>query len=116
MNELKEIALLLDGLSINRTGYKITEAVKTYEGWQIVGRSYRKEGDNYTAEERVSLYGLVNRMVDIYDGQAKWDILQVKVFPLENGVVEFNLTLRKVKNEKEDGSDTEEHMEAEELS
>lgn len=113
MNELREIVLLLDGLSIDRTGYEVTTAYKKDGYWKIEGNSYQKEGGNYSEEEQVDLCGLVNRITDRYGtSHVKWDIFEVRVDPLENGVSRFYMLLRKVENEEKDSSDTEEDMES----
>ena len=74
-------------------------------------KAYKKEGENYTSESNVSMLTLVDRIENRYVTHSYWWKV-VKIEELIPG--NFALTIKKVADEKEDSSDKEEHVEAEE--
>lgn len=112
MNDLKDLVITVDGYSVDKTGFEITEAYKGEEGfWNIAVQAYKKEGENNTSESNVSMLTLVDRIENKYGTyNNKWAV--VKAEELTPG--SFELTVKKVTDEKEDSSDEEEHVEAEE--
>ena len=115
MNDLKDLVIALDGYSVDKTGFEITSAYKesgeSGDFWSLSVKAYKKEGENYTSESNVSMLTLVDRIESKYGKyDYKWAV--VKVQELTTG--SFELTVKKVTDEKEDSSDEEEHVEAEE--
>ena len=115
MNDLKDLVIALDGYSVDKTGFEITSAYKesgeSGDFWSLSVKAYKKEGENYTSESNVSMLTLVDRIESKYGKyDYKWAV--VKVQELTTG--SFELTVKKVEDEKEDSSDEEEHVEAEE--
>ena len=112
MNDLKDLVIALDGYSVDKTGFEITSAYKeSGDFWSLSVKAYKKEGENYTSESNVSMLTLVDRIESKYGKyDYKWAV--VKVQELTTG--SFELTVKKVTDEKEDNSDEEEHVEAEE--
>ena len=115
MNDLKDLVIALDGYSVDKTGFEITSAYKesgeSGDFWSLSIKAYKKEGENYTSESNVSMLTLVDRIESKYGKyDYKWAV--VKVQELTTG--SFELTVKKVEDEKEDSSDEEEHVEAEE--
>ena len=112
MNDLKDLAIAVDGYSFDKTGFEIIEVYKGKEGfWNLSVKAYKKEGENYTSESNVSMLTLVDRIENKYvTNNNKWAV--VKAEELTPG--SFELTVKKVTDEKEDSSDKEEHVEAEE--
>ena len=114
MNDLRDLVIAVDGYSVDKTGFEITSAYKesreSGDFWNLSVKAYKKEGENYTSESNVSMLTLVDRIESkygIYD--YKWVV--VKVQELTTG--SFELTVKKVTDEKEDNSDEEEHVEDE---
>ena len=115
MNDLKDLVVTVDGYSVDKTGFEITSAYKesgeSGDFWSLSVKAYKKEGENYTSESDVSMLTLVDRIESKYGKyDYKWAV--VKVQELTTG--SFELTVKKVEDEKEDSSDEEEHVEAEE--
>ena len=115
MNDLKDLVMALDGYSVDKTGFEITSAYKesgeSGDFWSLSIKAYKKEGENYTSESNVSMLTLVDRIESKYGKyDYKWAV--VKVQELTTG--SFELIVKKMKNEKKDSSDKEEHVEAEE--
>lgn len=113
MNELMEIVEILDGYTIEKVGYSLTEAKKEFNGWHLRGVSYIKETEG--ALLRTDKPDIADMMNRISFRGGKWKVSAMTFSEVPKGMV-FDMLLRKVENEEEDGSDTEEHMEAEELS
>ena len=114
MNDLKDLVIALDGYSVDKTGFEITSAYKesgeSGDFWSLSVKAYKKEGENYTSESNVSMLTLVDRIESKYGKyDYKWAV--VKVQELTTG--SFELTVKKVTDEKEDSSDEEEHVEDE---
>lgn len=112
MNDLKDLVIAVDGYSFDKTGFEIKEVYKGKEGfWNLSVKAYKKEGENCTSESNVSMLTLVDR-IDNKCGthNNKWTV--VKAEEITPG--SFELTVKKVTDEKEDSSDEEEHVEAEE--
>ena len=115
MNDLRDLVIAVDGYSVDKTGFEITSAYKesgeSGDFWSLSVKAYKKEGENYTSESDVSMLTLVDRIESKYGKyDYKWAV--VKVQELTTG--SFELTVKKVEDEKEDSSDEEEHVEAEE--
>ena len=115
MNDLKDLVITVDGYSIDKTGFEITSAYKesgeSGDFWSLSVKAYKKECENYTSESNVSMLTLVDRIESKYGKyDYKWAV--VKVQELTTG--SFELTVKKVTDEKTDSSDKEEHVEAEE--
>ena len=115
MNDLKDLVIALDGYSVDKTGFEITSAYKesgeSGDFWSLSVKAYKKEGENYTSESNVSMLTLVDRIENRYVTHSYWRKV-VKIEELIPG--NFALTIKKVEDEKEDSSDEEEHVEAEE--
>ena len=120
MNDLKDLVIALDGYSVDKTGFEITSAYKesgeSGDFWSLSVKAYKKECENYTSESNVSMLTLVDRIENRY-GTHSYDTHSygwavVKVQELTTG--SFELTVKKVTDEKKDSSDEEEHVEAEE--
>lgn len=95
MNELKEIAELLDGYTIEKVGYKITSAGEKPEGWLLRGVSYIKETEEAllgTDEPDVA-----DIVVRLSDRGGKWIVSKLIVWKSPKGIV-FKMLLRR-KNE-----------------
>ena len=114
MNDLKDLVIAMDGFSVDKTGFEITEAYKGEEGfWNLSVKAYKKEGEDYTSESTVSLFKLVDRIENkcfLYGtNNNKWTVVKAEELAPGN----FELTVKKVTDEKEDSSDEEEHVEDE---
>ena len=113
MNDLKDLVITVDGYSIDKTGFEIIEAYKgSSDSWRLVVKAYKKEGKDFSSESDVSMLTLVDRIENRYVTHSYWRKV-VKIEELIPG--NFALTIKKVEDEKEDRSDKEEHVEAEEL-
>ena len=114
MNDLRDLVIAVDGYSVDKTGFEITSAYKesgeSGDFWSLSVKAYKKEGEDYTSESDVSMLTLVDRIESKYGKyDYKWAV--VKVQELTTG--SFELTVKKVTDEKEDSSDEEEHVEDE---
>ena len=115
MNDLKDLVIAMDGYSCDKTGFEITEAYKGEEGfWNLSVKAYKKEGEDYTSESNVSMLILVDRIENKYcylygTNNNKWTVVKAEELAPGN----FELTVKKVTDEKEDSSDEEEHVEDE---
>lgn len=112
MNDLKDLVITVDGYSIDKTGFEITEAYKgSSDSWRLVVKAYKKEGKDFSSESDVSMLTLVDRIENKYGIHSCCrKVVKVEEFIPGN----FALTIKKVEDEKEDSSDEEEHVEAEE--
>ena len=112
MNDLKDLVIALDGYSVDKTGFDITEAHKgSGDFWRLAVKAYKKEGKDFSSESNVSVYTLVDRIENRYVTHSYWRKV-VKIEEITPG--SFELTVKKETDEKEDSSDKEEHVEAEE--
>lgn len=112
MNDLKDLVSAVDGYSFDKTGFEITEAHKGKgDYWSLSVQSYKKEDKDFSSESNVSVLTLVDRIENNYGTHKnKWTVVKVEELAPES----FELTVKKVTDEKEDSSDEEEHVEAEE--
>lgn len=112
MNDLKDLVIAVDGYSVDKTGFEITEAYKgSSDSWRLVVKAYKKEGENFSSESDVSMLTLVDRIENRYGTHnTKWTVVKAEEITLGS----FELIVKKVTDEKEDSSDEEEHVEAEE--
>ena len=111
MNDLKDLVIAMDGYSFDKTGFEITEAYRVKEdSWRLAIKAYKKEGENYTSESNVSMFTLVDRIENKHVTNNN-NCAVVKAEELTPG--SFELTVKKVTDEKEDSSDEEEHVEDE---
>ena len=111
MNDLRDLVIAVDGYSFDKTGFEITEAYKGKEGfWNLSVQSYKKEDKDRTCESKVSLLSIIDRIEGKYDIHSyKWTVVKAEELAPGN----FELTVKKVTDEKEDSSDEEEHVEDE---
>ena len=112
MNDLRDLVVTVDGYSVDKTGFEITEAHKgSGDFWRLAVKAYKKEGKDFSSESDVSMLTLVDRIENKYGTyNNKWAV--VKAEEITPG--SFELMVEKVADEKEDSSDEEEHVEAEE--
>ena len=115
MNDLKDLVIALDGSSIDKTGFEITSAYQEIgesgDFWSLSVKAYTKECENYISESNVSMLTLVDRIENRYGPHSYgWKVVKIEELIPGN----FALTIKKVEDEKEDSSDKEEHVEAEE--
>ena len=112
MNDLRDLVVTVDGYSVDKTGFEITEAHKgSGDFWRLAVKAYKKEGKDFSSESDVSMLTLVDRIENRYGTHScGWKV--VKIEELTPG--SFELMVEKVADEKEDSSDEEEHVEAEE--
>lgn len=111
MNDLRDLVIAVDGYSVDKTGFEITEAHKgNGDFWSLSVKAYKKEDKDFTSESNVSMLTLVDRIESKYGTyDYKWTV--VKAEELTPG--SFALIVKKVTDEKEDSSDEEEHVEDE---
>ena len=111
MNDLRDLVITVDGYSVDKTGFEITEAYKGSDDyWRLVVKAYKKEGKDFSSESDVSMLTLVDRIENRYGTHSSgWKV--VKIEELIHG--NFAFTIKKVEDEKEDSSDEEEHVEDE---
>lgn len=112
MNDLKDLAIKVDGYSLDKTGFSIKSARLEKENlWKLTVEAYSKEGKDFSSESNVSMLTLVERIEDKYSSHKnKWAI--VKIEEITTG--SFELKVKKVTDEKEDNSDKAEQVETEE--
>lgn len=114
MNDLRDLAYILDGFSIENTGFMILEAHKGGDLWSLKVQGYCKELADFTSEDPISTFTLVERIKNKYNSnEKKWKVLKVE--ELEDNM--YNLIVKKYledsKNEKNHDSEGEQ-VEAEE--
>lgn len=107
MNDLRDLVYMLDGFSIENTGFMILEAKKGGDFWSLKVQGYCKELADSTSEDLISTLTLVGRIENKYNtdsSKAKWKVLKVE--ELEDNM--YNLTVKKYredsKNEENNGS------------
>ena len=112
MNDLRDLVITVDGYSVDKTGFEITEAHKgSGDFWRLAVKAYKKEGKDFSSESNVSVYTLVDRIENRYGTHNNmWTV--VKAEEITPG--SFELTVKKATDETKDSSDEEEHPEAEE--
>lgn len=116
MNDLRDLVYLLDGFSIENTGFMILEAHKGGDFWSLKVQGYCKELADSTSEDPISTLTLVERIENKYNtdsSKAKWKVLKVE--ELEDNM--YNLTVKKYREDSknEENNDPEgEKVEAEE--
>ena len=112
MNDLRDLVITVDGYSVDKTGFEITEAHKgSGDFWRLAVKAYKKEGKDFSSESNVSMLTLVDRIENRY-GPHSYGWKVVKIEEITPG--SFELTVKKETDEKKDSSDEEEHVEAEE--
>lgn len=114
MNDLRDLVYILDGFSIENTGFRILEARKGGDFWGLKVQGYCKELADSTSEGPISTLTLVERIENKYNSnEKKWKILKVE--ELEDNM--YNLTVKKCREDSknEENNDPEgEQVEAEE--
>ena len=113
MNDLRDLVYILDGFSIENTGFMVLEAHKGGDFWSLKVQGYCKELADSTSEDPISTLTLVERIENKYNSnEKKWKVLKVE--ELEGNM--YNLTVKKYredsKNEENNGSQ-EKQMETE---
>ena len=114
MNDLRDLVYILDGFSIENTGFMVVEAHKGGDFWSLKVQGYCKELADSTSEDSISTLTLVERIENKYNSsEKKWKVLKVE--ELEDNM--YNLTVKKYledsKNEENHDSEGEQ-VEAEE--
>ena len=104
MNELKELVMALDGLSVDRTGFEVNSAVWKGGQWELTITPYRKEGDGFVSESEAEILTIAERIESKYSiSKDKWKIISYSTF---GGVHLLKVSKeRKAKDEKEDSSE-----------
>ena len=113
MNDLRDLVYILDGFSIENTGFMVLEAHKGGDFWSLKVQGYCKELADSTSEDPISTLTLVERIENKYNSnEKKWKVLKVE--ELEGDM--YDLTVKKYredsKNEENNGSQ-EKQMETE---
>lgn len=106
MNDLRDLVYMLDGFSIENTGFMILEAKKGGDFWSLKVQGYCKELADSTSEDPISTLTLVERIENKYNSnETKWKVLKVE--ELEDNM--YNLTVKKYlednKNEENHNSE-----------
>ena len=116
MNDLRDLVIAVDGSSFDKTGFEITEAYKGKEGfWNLSVKAYKREDKDITFESKIGILTLVDRIENRYGTHSYgthsygWAVLKIE----ELAPGSFELTVKKVTDEKKDSSDEEEHVEDE---
>lgn len=114
MNDLRDLVYILDGFSIENTGFMVLEAHKGGDFWSLKVQGYCKELTDSTSEDPISTLTLVERIENKYNSnEKKWKVLKVE--ELEDNM--YNLTVKKYREDSknEENNDPEgEQVEAEE--
>lgn len=105
MNDLKDLAYRLDGLSIENLGFRILEASNDKCLWHLKIQGYYKKLDD-SSEDTISILPLVERIENKYgSNELKWKVLKAEV--MEDNL--YNLTIMKYlednKNEENHNSE-----------
>ena len=100
MNDLRDLVYMLDGFSIENTGFMILEAkkVEIFGVWSLKVQGYCKELADSTSEDPISTLTLVGRIENKYNtdsSKAKWKVLKVE--ELEDNM--YNLTVKKYRED-----------------
>ena len=114
MNDLRDLVYILDGFSIENTGFMILGAHKGGDFWSLKVQGYCKELADSTSEDPISTLTLVERIENKYNSnEKKWKVLKVE----EQEDNMYNLIVKKYledsKNEENHDSEGEQ-VEAEE--
>ena len=114
MNDLRDLVYILDGFSIENTGFRILEAHKGGDFWSLKVQGYCKELADSTSEDPISTLTLVERLENKYNSnEKKWKVLKVE--ELKDNM--YDLTVKKYREDSknEENNDPEgEQVEAEE--
>ena len=114
MNDLRDLVYILDGFSIENTGFMILEAHKGGDFWSLKAQGYCKELADPISEDTVSTLTLVERIENKYNSnEKKWKVLKVE--ELEDNM--YNLTVKKYRKDSKNGENNNpkgEQVEAEE--
>lgn len=100
MNDLRDLVYILDGFSIENTGFRVVEAYKDEDEdfWSLKVQGYCKELADPTSEDPISTLTLVERIENKYNtdsSKAKWKVLKVE--ELEDNM--YNLTVKKYRED-----------------
>ena len=109
MNELRDLVITVDGYSVDKTGFEITEAHKENgDTWSLTVKAYKRKGEDFFSESSVSMLTLVDRIENKYGTHNnKWTVVKIEEFVPGS----FKLIVKKATDEKEYNSDKEEHVE-----
>ena len=109
MNELRDLVITVDGYSVDKTGFEITEAHKENgDTWSLTVKAYKRKGEDFFSESNVSMLTLVDRIENKYGmHDIKWTVIKAELLMPGS----FELIVKKVTDEKECNSDKEEHVE-----
>lgn len=96
MNDLRDLVYILDGFSIENTGFMILEARKGGDFWGLKVQGYCKELADPASEDPISTLTLVERIENKYNSnEKKWKVLKVE--ELEDNM--YNLTVKKYRED-----------------
>lgn len=114
MNDLKDLAYRLDGLSIENLGFMVLEASNDKCLWHLKVKRYDKKLVDSTSKDTISIISLVERIENNYvSNELKWKVMKAEV--IEDNM--YNLTVMKYlednKNEENHNSE-EKQVEVEE--
>ena len=93
MNDLKDLAYRLDGLSIENLGFRILKAINDKCLWHLKVQGYYKKLDDSISEDTVSILTMVERIENRYGAEELkwWRVLKAEV--MEDNL--YNLTITK---------------------
>ena len=93
MNDLKDLAYRLDGLSIENLGFRILEASNDKCLWHLKVQGYYKKLDDSISEDTVSILTMVERIENRYSANELkwWRVLKAEV--MEDNL--YDLTIMK---------------------
>lgn len=106
MNDLRDLVYILDGFSIENTGFMVLEAHKGGDFWSLKVQGYCKELADSTSEDPISTLTLVERIENkCNSNKKKWKVLKVE--ELEDNM--YDLTVKKYREDSKDEEGTEEN-------
>ena len=114
MNDLRDLVYILDGFSIENTGFRILEAKKGGDFWSLKVQGYCKELADSTSGDPISTLTLVARIENKYNtdsSKAKWKVLKVE--ELKNNLYDLTVKYQGGNKSEENNGSQEKQMETE---
>ena len=107
---VKELSLVLDVMSIERTGFEIISVLHIKKSlWEVNVKAYKKEGD-FSHEDKVSLATILDRLSKSYVSDFQCEVTYAK--KRTEDIFMFMAKVEGEENETEDDSSVEEQVEA----